>query len=303
MKLGIIHDIEGLGMNSRLGTVVLNFNDATTTIKLLSKIEHYTTLDHIVVVDNCSTDDSFQILSDYASSKIDVVKSDKNGGYGYGNNYGIRYLNDKYSPSHILICNPDIDIEEDVLSRMLDVFNNDPEVAVVAPYMLNRDGRKEPGTAWRLPTKYEYIFSAGLLIGHFLRPSYYTDLDKLANMSKEVDCVAGSLLMVDTEKMMEYGMYDEEIFLFGEETTIGSKFKKANLKTVLLLQDTFLHLHGVSINKSIGSEIKKRKLLLKSRQYILKTYLGATRLDLLIAKVVYGVSMLEYRVLLMIRRK
>ena len=98
------------------------------------------------------------------------------------------------------------------------------------------------------------------------------------------------------------GMYDENIFLFGEETTIGCKFKKAGLKTILLLQDSFLHLHGVSINKSIGSQVKKRKLMLTSRQYILKTYLGASKMDLLLAKIVYSISMFEFRLLLM-RRK
>ena len=66
--------------------------------------------------------------------------------------------------------------------------------------------------------------------------------------------------MVDTAKMLQYGMYDENIFLFGEETTIGCKFKKAGLKTILLLQDSFLHLHGVSINKSIGSQVKRGSL-------------------------------------------
>lgn len=290
-------------MLKKLAVVILNYNDATTTIKLLSKIERYNLINRIVIVDNCSMDNSLHILSAYSNSKVDVVRSDKNGGYGYGNNFGIRYLNEKYKPSHILICNPDIDIEEDVLRRMLNTFNADPQIAVVAPFMLNRDGRKEPGCAWRLPTKYEYIFSADLIIGHFLRPTHYPNLDSLTETLKEVDCVAGSLLMVDTAKMLQHGMYDENIFLFGEETTIGSKFKKAGLKTILLLQETFLHLHGVSINKTIGSEIKKRKLMLTSRQYILKTYLGASKMDLLLAKIVYSISMFEFRLLLMMRRK
>ena len=226
-------------MLKKLAVVILNYNDATTTIKLLSKIERYNLINRIVIVDNCSMDNSLHILSAYSNSKVDVVRSDKNGGYGYGNNFGIRYLNEKYKPSHILICNPDIDIEEDVLRRMLNTFNADPQIAVVAPFMLNRDGRKEPGCAWRLPTKYEYIFSADLIIGHFLSPTHYPNLDSLTETLKEVDCVAGSLLMVDTAKMLQHGMYDENIFLFGEETTIGSKFKKAGLKTVLLLQETF----------------------------------------------------------------
>ena len=290
-------------MKNTLSAVILNYNDSTTTIKLLSRIQGFELITHIVVVDNCSTDDSFQLLSHHSGAKIDVVKSDKNGGYGYGNNFGIRYLKEKYKPTHILICNPDISFDEDVLAKMLDVFSADSNVAVVAPYMLNRDGKKEPGTAWSLPTKYECIFSADLIINHFLRLSYYPNLDQLKDTLKEVDCIAGSLLMVDTAKMIQYGMYDENEFLYGEETTIGWKFKKAGLKTILLLQDTFLHIHGVSINKSIGSEIRKRQLLLTSNQYILKTYLGATKLDLMLAKIVYGYSMLQFRVLLMLKKR
>lgn len=289
-------------MDVKLAAIVLNYNDAKTTKRIVEQIETYDTVNRILIVDNCSDDNSYNTLEKLKSPKVELIKTDFNGGYGYGNNYGVRYLHNIFNPTHILISNPDVEVKESVLSKMLDVFEKDSKVAVVAPYMLNRDGRKEPGCAWKLPTKYEYIFSADLFIGHFLKPSYYPNLDKLRDQLKEVDCVAGSLLMVDTVKMLEYGMYDENVFLFGEETTIGSKFKKAGLKTVLLLQDTFLHLHGVSINKSIGSEIKKRKLLLKSRQYILKTYLGASRLDLLLAKIVYGFSMFEYRILLMLRK-
>ena len=289
-------------MNFNLAAVILNYNDADTTINLLSVLQNYDIIKHIVVVDNCSTDNSFAVLSNSKTLKVDVIKSNKNGGYGYGNNYGINYLKNAYNPTHILIANPDIQIEEDVIRKMLEVFQQDERVAVVAPFMLNRYGEKEPGTAWKLPSKYSYIFSADLFIGHFLRPTHYIGLEQSKDITKEVDCVAGSLLMVDTALMLKYGMYDENVFLFGEETTLGSKFKNAGLKTVLLLKESFLHLHGVSISRSISSQIKKRKLMLESRQYILKTYLGASRLELLLAKAVYRLSMFEYQILLRLRK-
>lgn len=290
-------------MENELGVVILNYNDAATTTALLSKIKNYALIKHIVVVDNCSTDDSFNVLSKYAGTGIDVVKSDKNGGYGYGNNYGIRYLNERYKSSHILICNPDVDIEENVLAKMLAIFEENPQVAIVAPYMVYRDGRKEPRTAWRLPTKYELIFSAGLFVKRFLRPTHYPGLEQSTEKSMEVDCVTGSLLMVNTTAMLQYGMYDENIFLFGEEITLGYKFKKAGFKTILLPQEIFVHYHSVSINKSIRSEVTKRKRLLSSWRYVLQTYLGASGLDLLLMKVVFGISLFEIRVLTMVRRK
>lgn len=36
-------------------------------------------IDVIVVVDNCSTDDSFSVLKQYTSKKIQVIQSEKNG--------------------------------------------------------------------------------------------------------------------------------------------------------------------------------------------------------------------------------
>lgn len=65
-----------------VGCVVLNFNDSKTTIELLNRMKNMKSIDVIVVVDNCSTDDSFSVLKQYTSKKIQVIQSEKNGGYG-----------------------------------------------------------------------------------------------------------------------------------------------------------------------------------------------------------------------------
>ena len=71
--------------------VILNYNDASTTLDLLRKIQHYKVLNYIVIVDNCSTDDSIEKIQQYVSNNIYLLKSSSNGGYGAGNNIGIRY--------------------------------------------------------------------------------------------------------------------------------------------------------------------------------------------------------------------
>ena len=45
-------------ISKRIGCVILNYNDSETTIKLLSHISGFDSLDEIIVVDNKSTDDS-----------------------------------------------------------------------------------------------------------------------------------------------------------------------------------------------------------------------------------------------------
>lgn len=76
-----------------LGCVILNFNDSETTKKLVNNIKGYKVIDYIIIVDNKSTDTSFLELKRFENedSKIKVIESPKNGGYGYGNNVGICY--------------------------------------------------------------------------------------------------------------------------------------------------------------------------------------------------------------------
>ena len=79
-----------------IGCVVLNYNDADTTLDLLKRIEPMEIIDQIVLVDNKSTDNSLERLKDQESNKVHVVCAEKNCVYGSGNNVGIEYLIKNY---------------------------------------------------------------------------------------------------------------------------------------------------------------------------------------------------------------
>ena len=74
---------------SKIGMVILNYNDYETTSNYIDMIKNYKSINYIVVVDNNSTDGSYEKLSKINSNKIKVIKTDKNKGYAYGNNFGI----------------------------------------------------------------------------------------------------------------------------------------------------------------------------------------------------------------------
>ena len=69
--------------------VILNYNDYENCKEILQRIENYKVLSHIVVVDYFSTDNSYSKLKEFENEKISVIKADKNGGYAYGNNFGV----------------------------------------------------------------------------------------------------------------------------------------------------------------------------------------------------------------------
>ena len=62
-------------MQKKLGIVIVNYNDFDMTSRLLNNIKDYKCLDEIIVVDNNSTDDSFEKLKEFESNRITIIKN------------------------------------------------------------------------------------------------------------------------------------------------------------------------------------------------------------------------------------
>lgn len=273
--------------------LVLNYNDAKTTIELVDSVKEFNVIDHVLVVDNCSTDDSFQVLSKIKSEKVEVLSSTYNGGYGAGNNFGIDYLVIKYQPDYIVLANPDIIIEEKTICEMEKFLDGHKDYVAVAPFMCNSEGEIQKNTGWNLPSKIDYVLSMGVLYSIIKKPGIIKNIEKSKRSSIDVDAISGSLYMMDANAMKKYGMYDENVFLYCEETILGFKFKSVGLKSAILTDCSYIHNHSISISKTYKSEISKRKLLLDSRHYVLKTYYKANRIELCIAHILEKISLFE----------
>ena len=174
-----------------IGCVVLNYNDAVTTIDFVERVKIMDSIDLIVVIDNCSTDDSYIQLKMLESNKVHVIKSEKNGGYGYGNNVGIDYLKDKVD--YIMIANPDVIFEEHVVSNLVSSFDKD--TAIVAPLTLQPDGKRQQPEAWKVPTVRDYFLFSSKILNKKLRPMWYPK-EYLSHGIVEVDCVQGCFFMI-----------------------------------------------------------------------------------------------------------
>lgn len=281
--------------------VILNYNDAATTSHLVNTIRNYELLDHIIIIDNMSTDNSYDYLRKLQNEKIIVIKTSRNGGYGYGNNYGVKYAKEKFNSDYVLICNPDVNFTEDTLQSGLSIMQHDPNIAVFSPIQLNAEGKMANTIAWKIPTAIRYILCSGLLLKRIVS-NYRYNTNELNERINFVDCVPGSLLLVNSEAFINVGGYDENIFLYCEETVLGKKMKDAGYKTVLDGTEAYYHLHSVSINKSIAKEYKQTKLLLESRYYVIKTYLGGNRIHLAFAKLFFFIVLLETQLKTMLNR-
>lgn len=268
--------------------IILNYNDYKTTSKLIYHIKDYSEVDKIVVVDNRSTDDSFEILKKYRNKKVHVIQSGQNKGYAYGNNVGIKYAIEKFNPEFITIANPDVIFENSILMKMKDFLRQNLDVAAVNTKIKNIAGQYEPGGT-NIPTVKEDFKSMFLLSEMFKKK-------EINNFSKEYtnyQILFGCFFMIRSEVIEKIGMFDERTFLFGEERILGHKIKSIGMRQVTLNNLECIHEHSKSINKNISSLVNKYKILYDSRLVYYKEYLNINKLSLYIFYLLRSMSLGE----------
>lgn len=288
----------------KLYYLILNYNDYHTTKKCIDYIQYYSVINKIVIVDNCSTDDSFIQLKKLENHKIIVVKSNRNGGYGYGNNYGIEFIKKNYGNDCIIaISNPDVIINEKDILICLEKQNRLSNCVVISPIMLDSNNNICYDCAWNLPSYYEYLFFSLTLLGLLFSYEIIINKESLVKDVIKCDCVAGSFFIVDLSRLnKEFTLFDNNIFLYCEETVLGHKIKKIKKDVYLCTEASFVHQHSVSINKSISSVFRQRALMWESRLYVLNNYYNSNSFRKILSYIVKRIALLEFRLLMYIKK-
>jgi len=277
--------------------IVLNYNSEKETEEYVNKIKEYKILDKIIVVDNKSTTiNAVDTLKKLESEKVDVIVSEKNGGYSYGNNFGIHYLeklDEKYE--NIIISNADIDIEENAIIKTLEFLNSNSKVAVAAPRMYYSNNKPARRSAWKIRTpKLDFVHSTRLLEVLFyskLRAGEYSE-EEYKNSSLQVEAIAGSFFAIKYDVLKEINYFDENVFLFYEEDILAHKLKDLGYEVYSLNDIKFIHYESQTIRKSFNY-LKKMRILYKSKMYFQKQYNKINILETLIFKILHICRILE----------
>ncbi len=272
---------------SKIGMVILNYNDYETTSKYIDTIKNYKVLNQIIIVDNNSNDGSYEKLSKINNSKIDVIKTDKNRGYAYGNNYGINYLNEKYDVDYIIISNPDILVEENVITKLKKEMDKNGDIAIISPVINQLD---ETIKGWRLPAIKDEILMNINYIQRKVKKNLYYNEEKYKDRLTKVDVVSGCFFMIRKDVMSLIGNFDDSTFLYYEENILAKKLMNINKKTYIDNEVCVKHDLSISVDKSFDS-IKKYKMLKQSQKYFVKNYLNANIFDMILLGLTYYISL------------
>lgn len=270
-----------------LTCVILNYNDSDTTLSLYHKIKNYNIIDKIIIVDGASTDFSYNKLKVLSNDHTDVLLADRNGGYGYGNNIGIRY-SESIGADYVLIANPDVEFSETAVQTCLNIMKTNKNCAAIAPSII---GRKHPAFAFAPPIK--DALSSSILCNRIFSPRYYpSDFYKGKKYCK-VFALPGSLVMLHVKKFIQCGLYDEDVFLYNEELIIGKKFKDNSYESILCMTESYRHLHAVTVQKNYHSLLQPKKIELKSHRLYLVRYCNSGKLPLLLLSCIKPMAYLE----------
>jgi len=218
--------------------VVVTYNAMPWIERCLESVRGHET----VVVDNGSTDGTVALVRERFPD-VTIVEQE-NRGMGGGNNAGMRSAGGRYW----LLLNSDAWVVGDGLDALVSFADAHPRAAVVGPRLSNPDGtlqrsvRGEP-TLWRLAT--EYLFLRKLAPRSRALNAFYGG-GFAHDEAREVESLYGAALLVRREAADEVGRFDENFFMFSEETDWLHRFRAAGWQVWFFPGTEVVHVGGAS---------------------------------------------------------
>lgn len=231
-------------------TVLLNWRTAEMTLKAVDAADRAMEgiAGGIVVVDNDSGDGSFERMSEALRGRprIRVVQSGWNGGFGAGNNVGIKLgLEGGQRPDFVYILNSDAFPAPDAIRLLLDYLQAHPKVGIVGSYIHGPEGEPHT-TCFRFPSvasEFEGAARTGPISRIFRNRIVAIGVPEA---SGPVDWLAGASMMLREEVIRTVGIFDETFFLYFEETDLCRRAAEAGWPTHFVRESRVEHIGSVS---------------------------------------------------------
>ncbi len=279
--------------------VIIHYNDYDSTKNLLINVKDYKAIDYVLVVDNCSSDDSYKRLLEFETKKVEVIKTLKNAGYSSAINYGCKYLIEKFGDINLIISNSDIVINKNSdIKRLSMVLDSSSSYAVIAPVIIEK---KTLNRGWKIPKPFIEVLLNIPYFHRYVRRKFVHYNDKHFNSEfSVVEAVSGCFFMIKSSVLEKIDFLDENVFLYYEENILGKKIEKLGKKVIIDNGVIVVHNHSVSIDKNM-KRIKKYKELKKSQYYFQCNYNKANLIERVLLKVSSCLSTIMYSILYFVK--
>jgi GT2 family glycosyltransferase len=184
----------------------------------------------IIVVDNASTDGTPAMLR-AEFPDVFLIEPQRNLGFAGGNNAALRpILENRLTllfpvapadpPDYLLLLNPDTEVLEDAIPRMVHYLDRNPDVALVGPRLITPEGDTQPSRR-RFPLDQTFVYEGTPLEqiqpqNRFVQRYRYADRPD-DTLTQEVEWLEGAALMIRRSVIERAGLMDAGFELFSEE--------------------------------------------------------------------------------------
>ncbi len=206
----------------------------------------------IILVDNNSNkkDESYKYIEEALENKDNnlVIKNENNLGFARANNMAMKIAKGR----NFLILNPDVIFHNNVIKILSDYLDENIEVGMAGPKVLNTDGSFQQPCLRGKPYPKDTLFHLIGLAKAFPKNEFFNgyalwhlDRDKINTCW----ALSGCCMMVKKSLFDQIGGMDEQFFMYQEETDWGIRTKDIGKEIVYNPNAVVTHIGGVTTKK------------------------------------------------------
>jgi len=215
--------------------IVVNYNTAhiigdCITAALKQKNVNY----EIIVVDNASKDNSLAVLANF-QDQITCIANPNNSGFGPANNLAFKQCQGRY----IFLLNPDAVLQtENDLATLVAYMDQHKKCGVVGPQVIKNQRCTPPQTVY---------------------PGQKYAKNTFANLPGTIAWIIGACMLIRAAAFQAIGGFDEDYFLYAEETDLCLRLRKAGWEIGYLSNIVVNHIGGASEKNTATAELWRKK--------------------------------------------
>ncbi len=205
----------------------------------------------IIVIDNCSVDNTLALLHANFPKKIILIENASNEGYAAATNMGFRRCQGRY----VMCLNPDTVIHPDTLKNLKSFMDQNLEIGLTI--CVDKDDKGDISLPYH---KFSYI--EPLQTYRFVRSKLAkrNNTEKTNKIYLEVDWIWGTGLVVRKELLCRDALYSTDNFLFWEEYYLCKEIRASGHKISILTSATIRHIGGHSYKHDLDNLNIARRL-------------------------------------------
>ena len=263
----------------RLSIVIVTYNSEKDIFDCITSVFHHNDIGaealEVIVVDNNSRDGEgmFRELRKRFGERLVLISNEHNGGYGQGNNVGIR----RAAAPVVMIMNPDVRLMEPVFSTALQAFDSDSQLSLYGMKMMLTETR---------PSRNSFVCT--YMMNGYLSTLLSAFCSRFDLYIPRYMYIAGACFFLRRSLFLDIGMFDERVFLYGEEDDI--RYRLAKRFGAHFKYNRHLHYMHLTMDRKPSIKYEKAKVDVAvehavrkgyPRERILRNRLQNTRLLLL----------------------